>query len=128
MSLSDELLAVALGFARSRLDELTGTVLADVDAFAAALGAPGFVDDGGEVAGLLATARSEVAAAGPRLGARDFVGGATHLANAVNAVDQAVAKVPGRQVTSAKSWLRKWGDTTLLRYQLLMPTTGWLAS
>ncbi len=126
MSLSDELLAVALGFARSRLDELTGTVLADVDAFAAALGAPGFVDDGGEVAGLLATARSEVAAAGPRLGARDFVGGATHLANAVNAVDQAVAKVPGgKSVTQLLADEIGWGGASPrgLARQLGLPAT-----
>lgn len=95
MALGDELVAATLGFARSRLDELTGGVLADVDAFAVALGVPDLVDAGGEVAGSLAIARSEVTAAGASLGARDFAGGATHLANAAKAIDRAVAQVPG---------------------------------
>ncbi len=109
MSLSDELLAVALGYARSRLDELKSAALADVASFADALGVPGFADDAGEVATLLTTARTESDAAGTSLAARDFIGGATHLGNAAKAVDQAVAKVPGGKSLA----------------QLLKDTIGW---
>ena len=113
MSLSDELLVLALGYARARLDELRTAALQDAASFADALGVPGFVDAGGEVAGLLATARNEIDAAGTSLAGRDFIGAATHLGAAADAVDQAVAKVPGG--TSLKQLLRDrigWGGVT----------------
>ncbi len=127
MSLGDELLAVALGYARARLDELKAAALQDVDAFAATLGVPAFADAGDEVAALLTTARNELDAATASLAARDFIGGATHLGNCANAVDQAVAKVPGgKSVEQLLAERIGWGTVTPkgLARQLGLPASA----
>lgn len=99
MGLQDELLKAGLGYARNRLAEFRQRVLTDVTAFVSAAGVPGFVDVGAAVAGHLATARTELDAAGTALGAGDVVGTAGHLGNAVRAIDAAADLVAGKTLS-----------------------------
>lgn len=99
MGLPDEVLKAGLGYARNRLTEFRQQVLADVAAFAAAAGVPGFVDAGNAVANHLATARSELDAAGAALGGANVVAAAGHIASAVRAIDAAAEAVAGKPLT-----------------------------
>lgn len=96
MSLPDELLRAALGYARNRLLSFRDQVLGDTAAFAAAAGVPLQEAVANAVAGHLATARTELDAAGAALGAADIPGAAGHIGSALKAVDQAAVLVAGK--------------------------------
>ena len=64
MSLGDELLITALGYARSRFAELSGPLLDDAAAFAQALDVNDFEDGAGTVASNLTAAKADLLAAG----------------------------------------------------------------
>ncbi|MGI8457659.1 MAG: DUF6603 domain-containing protein [Propionibacteriaceae bacterium] len=87
MSLGQELVAIALAYTRARLTELRDAVLADVDAFVAALGPPAATAPA--ILTHLEAAKAELDQAGAALDATDLVGSATHFGTAVDELDQA---------------------------------------
>lgn len=89
MALGKELVAGSLGFARARLREFVDAALGDVASFARAANVEDFDDVGDQVATRLTTARDESDLVGPDLAATDLIGAATHLGNAVRALDDA---------------------------------------
>lgn len=95
MSLGSEIVSVALGYALTRFDEVRDTVLADVAAFADALGVPGFDDGAGMVAGHLAAARGALDQARVDLGNGNLAGAAGQLGTAISRLDQAARTVTG---------------------------------
>ena len=104
MSLGQELVAIALGYARARFAELRTAVLTDADTFAQALG-PGAT--AAQVAAHLDLAKAEFDAAGTDLDARNLVGSATHFGAAIHALDLAAqaAGVPLKPLLdSAIGW------------------------
>ncbi len=91
MSLGQELVAIALGYARARFTELRTAVLADADAFAQALG-PGAT--AAQVAAHLDLAKAAFDAAGSDLDARNLVASANQFGIGVNELNEA-AKAAG---------------------------------
>jgi hypothetical protein len=99
-ALGNELIAGAIEYALARLNELRAAVLASVPTFAAAVGAPGFPDAGGVVAGLLAAARAALDAVALRLGNSDYKGAAIELSKALGSISDATIRVPGASLTA----------------------------
>ena len=112
MSLGDELVAAGLSYARARLEEVRAAILGDVAAFAAAAGAPGFVDAGGAVAADLATARAELDQAAIDLAARNLGGCAAHVGSALAAIDRAAVAVGPAPLSSLLRDAAEWGAAT----------------
>ena len=125
MSLADELVAAGLGYVRGRLDEVRTAILGDVAAFAQAAGVPGFVDGAGVVAARLTTARSELDLAAADLAARNLVSCATHVGNALAAMDQAADEVGGTTLSPLLLDAADWASATPtgLARQLGLPAT-----
>ena len=90
MSLGQELVAIALGYARNRFTELRTTVLADADAFAAALG-PGAT--AAQVGAHLDLAKAAFDAAGTDLDLRNLVASAVHFGIGVDELNEAAKAV-----------------------------------
>ncbi len=95
MSLGGEIVATALTYARARFEELRDDQLADVQAFADALGTPGFVDAGGEVEGHLTAAKNALSQAQTDIGNGNLIGAAGQLGTAIDRLDQASRTVTG---------------------------------
>lgn len=110
MSLGSEIVSVALGYARARLEELRGGALADVEAFAGSLGIAGFVDAGGEVADHLSAAKDALSQAETDLGNGSVIGAAGQLGTAVSRLDQAARKVAGVAPAATSPLLGLLGD------------------
>ena len=90
MSLGQELVAIALGYARNRFTELRTTVLADADAFAAALG-PGAT--AAQVGAHLDLAKAAFDAAGTDLDLRNLVASAVHFGIGLDELNEAAKAV-----------------------------------
>ncbi len=114
MSLADEVLRAALGFARARLDELVDEVLAEAQAYAAALGVNGFADASGVVAGHLTAARADLAQVPAALSGANLVGAANLLGSFLTHLEQAAAAVPGapKQLRDVLLETIGWADAT----------------
>ena len=125
MSLADELVGAGLGYVRGRLDEVRTAILGDVAAFAQAAGVPGFDDAAGVVAARLTTARSELDLAAADLAARNLVSCATHVGNALAAMDQAADAVGGTTLSQLLLDAADWAGATPtgLAKQLGLPAT-----
>lgn len=123
-SLGNELLALAIEYANNRLTAFRLAALGDVSDFAAAAGAPGFVDAGGAVAGLLAAARAALDAVVGLLAAGDFRGAAAQLGLALGAVADAAAAVGGAALVDLLLARIDWGAARPagLAKQLGLPT------
>ncbi|MEP7113203.1 MAG: DUF6603 domain-containing protein, partial [Ilumatobacteraceae bacterium] len=124
MSLGQELVAVVLGYARARFDELAAVVLADAHNFADALGVPAFVDNGNDVATHLINAKQELSQAATDLGATNLIGAADHLGQAVKELD-AAARVVGEPLETLLRGKINWAGVvpTGLAEQLGLPAT-----
>lgn len=111
MALADALVAVALGYARARLEELRTAALGSVDALAATLGVPPPADAAAAAADL-AAARTALDAAAGALAVPDPGAAARHLGDAVGAVDRAVAAFGGPTLRSLLSAAVAWDDVS----------------
>lgn len=113
MSLGDEILVTALGYARSRFAELTGPLLDDAAAFAQALGVNGFLDDGPvTVASHLTAAKADLVAAGGAVDGGDIPVAASSLGSFVNHLDAAAQIVAGQPIISLLTNQIGWADVT----------------
>lgn len=123
--LANELIAGAIQFALARLNELRAAILLDVPDFAVAVEAPGFVDVGGVVAGLLVAARAALDQAALRLSAKDYNGAAIELGKALRAISDAGIKVNGTSLAQLLSARIAWSAVlpTGLMKQLGLPST-----
>jgi hypothetical protein len=95
MSLADQVLVTALGYARSRFAELSGPLLDDASAFAQALGVNGFADGAGTVASNLTAAKADLQAAGAAVDGGNVATAAGGLGSFVTHL-RAAAAIVGR--------------------------------
>lgn len=124
-ALGNELIAGALDYAQARFADFRDAVLIDVPTFAGAAGVPGFADVGGAVAAQLAAARAALDLVAPRMLVNDFSGAATQLGNALRAVGDAAAGVPGASFVDLLTTKIRWAAAAPagLAKQLGLPAT-----
>ncbi len=129
LSLLQTLLAGIIEFAHRKLSELRAEVLADVRAFAAALGMPAFDDVDGSVQAQLAAARAALDALPPRLAAGDFQGAAAQLGLALRSIHDGTVTVGGATLVDVLLARIDWAGapTTGLARQLGLPSVPGLS-
>ena len=112
MSLGDELLITALGYARSRFAELSGPLLDDATAFTQALDVNDLEDGAGTVASNLTAAKADLLAAGAAVDVGNIPVAASSLGAFVSHLDTAAQAVAGESIVELLKNEIGWGDVT----------------